>query len=769
METVKAQGTEKSLLVVESPAKVRTLKKILGSGFRIQASVGHIKDLPVNRLGVEIEEDFKPQYAVIKGKSKVIKDLKEAAKGIRTILLAPDPDREGEAIAWHIAEELKAPEREIKRVLFHELTEHGVKEALKHPEPLNINRFESQQARRILDRLVGYQISPVLWEKVKRGLSAGRVQSVAVRLVCDREREIQAFVPQEYWSILASLEGGTPPPFEARLIKLREKKIALSSEEEAGQALEAIKSAEGGFRVNKITRKERKKNPLPPFITSTLQQEAFRKLKFTTKQTMALAQGLYEGVDLGDQGIVGLITYMRTDSTRLSQDSLDQARNYILNQFGDPYLPAKSRQYTNKKGSQDAHEAVRPTLLALTPEHLAKVLDKRQLALYTLIWNRFLASQMNPAIYDVTTVDILAGEYLFRAAGSVLTFPGYTLLYEDNGETDEKATLMPPLREKEPLKLLSLTPKQHFTQPPPRYNEGSLVKELEEKGIGRPSTYAAIISTIQDKEYVKKETSYFIPTEMGFLVNDLLVASFPQIMDIQFTAQMEDRLDEIEEGRRTRLEVLKDFYAPFKATLDEALKDMPSIKGKGVPTEIVCEKCGQGMAVKVGKNGPFLACTGFPQCRNTKNFTRDEQGKIQPQEKSQEERTCELCGKPMHLKKGPYGIFWACSGYPECKGKAKVGAEGGPKAPDAAYASTGIPCPMEGCQGTLVKRTARKFKRTFYGCSAYPQCRYALWGKPVAETCPQCGSPFLVEKTTKKGTTWNCPKEGCGYSREPEI
>lgn len=805
---------EKSLLIVESPTKVRTIKKYLGPEFEVKASLGHIKDLPHNLLGVDVENNFKPEFQIISGKNRVLKELKQAAKKIRHVYLAPDPDREGEAIAWHLAEELAEKGREFHRVLFHELSPRAIKEALSHPEELNIQRFQSQLARRILDRLVGYQISPLLWDKVKRGLSAGRVQSVAVRLICDREREIQAFDSKEYWSITALLQADRPPDFEARLIKGQDKAIKITHEEQALSIKDRLAQAQ--FQVVKIDKKERKRNPLPPFTTSQLQQEAFRKLRFPAKKTMFLAQRLYEGVEVGDEGLVGLITYMRTDSTRVSQEALTAVRSYIQTRFGPEFVPGKPHFYTNKKSAQDAHEAIRPTSMNLIPENLSAHLEKDLLALYRLIWNRFVASQMKAAVFDQTVVDIKAGEYLLRATGSILRFAGFTSVYEvskdsvsPEEEEEEKKGQLPDLKEGQLLTLRELIPKQHFTQPPPRYTEATLVKELEEKGIGRPSTYAAIISTIQDKEYVKKEKILFHPTELGFLVNDLLVKNFPEILDIQFTALMENNLDQIEEGKMEWTKVLDDFYQPFAQTLVRARQEMKQVRGKGVKTDIACPVCGKPMAIRIGKNGSFLACSGYPECKQTQNFIRDEKGGIQPvaaetPQVQLSEKECPQCGKPMVVRSGRFGTFLACSGYPECKQTQPVSSEGKPgevspkvvsdqtcpkcggpmvvkksrfggtfhaceqypKCKSTLPVTTEFPCPTPDCQGMLVSRVARQKGLKFFGCSRYPECKLIIWGKPVPEPCPECQAPFLVEKTTKKeGTVWACVKKECGYQQ----
>ena len=803
---------EKALVIVESPTKVRTIKKYLGPEFEVKASLGHVKDLPPNILGVDIDHNFKPEFEIISGKGKVLKELKQAARKVQQIYLAPDPDREGEAIAWHIAEELADKDKQFYRVLFHELSGRAILEALQHPEPLNKARFQSQLARRILDRLVGYQISPLLWEKVKRGLSAGRVQSVAVRLICDREREIRAFISKEYWSIIAQLRADQPPDFEAKLLRVQGKVLKISNEEQAEKVKDLL--SREAFQVVKVEKKERLRHPAPPFTTSQLQQEAFRKLRFPAKKTMFVAQKLYEGCECGDEGLVGLITYMRTDSTRVSKESVEAVRGYIQSQYGPAYLPDKPQVYKNKKGAQDAHEAVRPTTLTYPPEALTAYLEKDLLALYRLIWNRFVASQMKAAVFDQTSIDIKAGDCLFRATGSILRFPGFTMLYEagkdsvsSEEEEEEKKGQLPDLQVHQQLTLLQLIPKQHFTQPPARYTEATLVKELEEKGIGRPSTYAAIISTIQDKDYVNKEKQLFHPTELGSLVTDLLVKNFPDILNVQFTAQMENNLDQIEEGKIEWTQVLQDFYGPFAQSLARARTEMEQVRGKGQPTDIPCPQCGQTLAIRIGRNGPFLACSGYPKCKQTMNFIRDEKGTIRPvgsekTSQSPSEKECPQCGKEMVLRRGKFGSFWACSGYPECKetqplSSVEKGVPEGPKqisdqtcpkcggpmvikknrfggsflacdkypqCKTTLPITTDIPCPMEGCQGLLVPRVSKKKGIRFFGCSRYPECNFLLWGNPVKGPCPKCGAPFLVEKSSKKeGTYLACHKKECGY------
>jgi DNA topoisomerase-1 len=742
----------KNLLIIESPAKARTIKKYLGADFKIMASVGHVKDLPVSKFGVDIANGFEPEYVTIKGKDKILKGLKAAGKAAESIYLAPDPDREGEAIAWHIAKELeeRGKQKKIFRVLFNELTGKAIRNAVSSPKSLDRDKFESQQTRRILDRLVGYQISPLLWKRVKRGLSAGRVQSVAVKMICDREREIQAFDSQEYWSLTAHLKSTEPPPFEAKLSKYKGKKADLKNEEQTSKIISEIQGLP--FKVSKVTQKKTKKTPLPPFTTSLLQQEAFKRLRFSAKKTMSIAQNLYEGVELGDRGLVGLITYMRTDSFRLSEDAISEARGFIQKAFGKEYLPDKPRRFKSRKSAQEAHEAIRPTSAELEPKAILSYLTKDQFALYNLIWTRFVACQMSPAILNKTQVEIIVGKADFRVTGSVVVFKGFTTLYEE-GPKKEKEAQLPPLQADQELNLIKLDPAQHFTQPPPRFTEATLIKALEENGIGRPSTYAAILANISGREYVFIEKRRFIPTELGFLVTDLLVGSFPGVMDTAFTAQMENNLDKIERGEVKWTDVLNQFYGSFGKDLEKATRDM---KGE-VPTDISCPECNRPMAIKSGRNGIFLACTGYPECRNTANFVRDDKGNIlieAPSESGKEEGTCEKCGRPMVAKNGKFGSFVACSGYPECKNIWT---------PEPV--STGVPCPEKTCQGTLVERTSRKGKQ-FYACNQYPKCRFATWDEPFDEACPQCGTPVLGIKRPKKSQpSLVCRKKGCGFSK----
>jgi len=805
----------KSLLIVESPTKARTLNRYLGRRFDVKASVGHVKDLPEKSLGVDIERNFEPQYQIVKGKAKILEELKKAAQKAEEVYLGPDPDREGEAIAWHIASEINGEKDtgKIKRVLFHELTKRAIEEALKNPGMLDKNKYEAQQARRILDRLVGYLVSPILWTKVKRGLSAGRVQSVALRLICERERQIQQFVPEEYWTMAVELrkkdaESGDET-IVADLWQYKNKKIKIKNEKQAKTYKEQLEKAT--FVVDNVEKKERKRQSAAPFKTSTLQQEAARKLRFTARHTMSIAQRLYEGVALGDEGEVGLITYMRTDSTRLSQEAVNEARKYIGEKWGKQYIPPRPRVFKNRKGVQDAHEAIRPTSVYRTPDQVAPYLDKDQLALYELIWKRFVACQMAPAVFDQTTIKIKAGDFALKVVGSILKFEGFMKVYvegtdngaEKNGRKED--VWLPELPQGTELDLIKIESKQHFTQPPPRYSEATLVKELEEKGIGRPSTYATILSTIQEKEYVVRENMRFRPTELGFLINDLLVENFPNIFNVKFTAEMEESLDKVEEGKLNYLAVLKMFYDSFESSLEEAQEKMKDLRREGIPTEIICDQCGNKMNIKWGRNGPFLACSTYPKCQNTCDYIRNDKGMIVALKDEETQEKCEVCGKPLVVKRGRFGTFLACSGYPECKftksidkdsgkandkpvktdqicekcgghflikknryGGAFLACENYPKCKNTRPIPTGIPCPEDGCDGELVERVSRN-RRRFYGCSRYPKCKFVIWNKPVKRECPECGYPFLVEKYSKKeGNFLACPNAKCGFKLKEE-
>jgi DNA topoisomerase-1 len=800
----------KSLVVVESPAKAKTISKYLGRNFVVKASVGHIKDLPKSKLGVDVENDFTPHYAVIPTKTKVVKELKAAAKGITDIYLAADPDREGEAICQHLYEELSNKSTNIFRVLFHEITKNAIQEAFKKPSRINQHKVDAQLTRRILDRLVGYKISPLLWDKVRRGLSAGRVQTVALRMIVEREQEIRAFKSEEYWSLDARLAGSIPPEFTAKARSFDGKKWSVSDGDTAGAIVEELKKE--NFVVQGIRRREKKKYPVPPFITSKLQQEGARKLNFSVKRTMVLAQKLYEGIEVGQEGSVGLITYMRTDSSRVAESALQEVRTLIQRDFGESYLPHHPIYYKSKKTAQDAHEAIRPTSVERTPESLRKDLEPDLWKLYSLIWNRFVASQMNPAVFDQTDVEITAGRAEFKATGSIPKFKGFLAVYQESKaeekpepEQPEEESVLPPLQEGEVLSLKELLPAQHFTQPPPRFNEASLVKELESKGIGRPSTYASILSTIQDREYVDKQEGKFFPTETGELVLGLLVKSFQEIFDYEYTARMEDHLDRIESGREPWQQTMREFYDRFSTRLAVAVKEMPDIKTEAIETDEVCEKCGSKMVIKWGKFGRFMACSGYPECRNTREIPKA--GAVAEKENPQvEDLQCEKCGKPMVLKRGRFGEFMACSGYPECRNTKKIvrtsqestikhdipleekcpvcsknlaikhGRFGEYTAcsdyPDCKYIklkSTGVKCGKSGCTGEIVERKSRRGK-VFYGCSNYPDCDFVLWNKPVADPCPLCGAPFTVVKTTKRaGTVRFCNTEDCKFKESIET
>ena len=872
----------RSLVIVESPAKAKTINKYLGRDYTVKASLGHVMDLPKKTLGVllpgeengkrkkkakskargkaaekslkrqPVSDDniFEPKLEIIPGKKKIIEDLRSAASDAPAVYLAGDPDREGEAICAHLAQVLSKPKRfvipedeekktaeaqdgdkktpEVKkktkkvefravdpkkifRVTFNEITPKAIRAAFEKPGEIDTNLVEAQQARRVLDRLVGYKISPLLWDKVRRGLSAGRVQTVALRLIVEREQEIRAFVPQEYWTIHAMLDAGEPPIFEAKLFKYKGEDIEVSNQEAAEKIVAAVSKTE--WQVATVVQKEKKRNPPPPFTTSKLQQAAYNRLRYTAKRTMALAQRLYEGVELGDEGSVALITYMRTDSVHVSSDALAQVRELIPDRFGANYLPEKPNYYKSKKDAQEAHEAVRPTDAARTPEDVSKYLDDDLFKLYQLIWQRFVASQMLPAVFDQTTIDINVGDYTFRATGSVQKFDGYLRVYQlpasnadrEDEEKDEEGEgkTLPPVTEGQALRLDQIRPDQHFTEPPPRYTEATLVKELEEKGIGRPSTYASIISTIVEREYVKKDQGRFTPTMLGERVSMLLVKSFEDIFDLTFTARLEEELDEIEEGKLPWRAAVKDFWEKFEVDLDRAGGEMLSYKA-GIPTGKKCEKCGQGellerisrhgffygcsrypdcdfiqdlspelggeevesentveycencgreMTIKRGRFGPFLACTGYPDCKTTRRLVEGTRKARKPDEPLDEK--CALCGKGLVKKHGRYGEFIGCSGYPKCKYTRPI--------------TLGIKCPK--CnEGEFVRRGSagkggRGRPRVFYGCSRYPDCDFTTPHMPIAEPCPKCGAPFIVEKKTKIGAVRACLKEGCDWEQ----
>jgi len=802
----------KSLVIVESPAKAKTIGKYLGAQYIVKASLGHVKDLPKKDLAVDVEHDFTPKYEVIEGKKKLIAELKAAAKGVDSVYLAADPDREGEAICWHLQEELepkKAGKPAFFRVMFNEITASAVKKAFDKPLAVNIHLVEAQQARRVLDRLVGYKISPLLWDKVRRGLSAGRVQTVALRLIVEREREIRAFLKQEYWTIDVALNAKKAPVLNARLNRRAGETPQIGNEADAKSIVDDLENAV--YTVKSVATREKKRNPVAPFITSTLQQESSRKLRFSVKRTMMLAQGLYEGKELGTEGAVGLITYMRTDSTRVSDDALSEVRGFITERYGAQFLPPAANVYKTKKDAQDAHEAIRPTSALRTPESVEKLLAEDELKLYRLIWMRFIASQMNPALLDQTTIDVNAEgksktPYIFRATGSVLKFEGFLKVYEEgkdqkDDEDEDLKHKLPAVTEGEALRFKEILPEQHFTEPPPRYNEATLVKKLESDGVGRPSTYASILSTIQDREYVKKDGGKFVPTELGMVVTDLLLESFNDLFDVSYTARMEEELDEIEDGKLEWRVAMAEFYGRFEKDLEHAARHMTDIKRMEKPTDLVCDKCGKPMVIKWGKHGSFIACTGYPDCTNTRELTVDlpdieKNGDLGEQD---EQEYCENCGRPMVLKKGRFGTFFACSGYPECKTTKQIGGEQRkdvpleekcpqcqsnlvqkygrygefiacsdyPKCKFVKQKTIGVACPN--CsQGEVVERRSKR-GRTFYGCNRYPECDFVAWGKPIPEKCPDCGSSYLIEKFLKAGPVAQCPNNECKHKHPIEV
>ncbi len=764
----------KPVIIVESPAKAKSITKYTASKYLVLASRGHVRDLPKNELGVDIENRFEPRYRVLSEKKDVISAIKKAAATAEAVYLAPDPDREGEAIAWHIYEIIKSENTNISRVLFNEITPKGVESGLSHPRPLDLNLFEAQQARRVLDRLVGYELSPLLWKKVGRGLSAGRVQSVAVRLVVEREREIRAFVAQEFWTLSALLETEKKERFTAVLSKVDGKKAQVPDAQTAEELYRELTS--GGFRVAQVTRKVQKKTAPPPFITSTLQQEAAKRYFFPAQKTMSLAQKLYEGIELGkDRELTGLITYMRTDSTRISEDALKEARAWIGERFGPDYLPGKAVVYRSKSTAQDAHEAIRPTDVTLTPDKVEKLIlssnanrtDARNLAkLYALIWKRFLASQMNPALFDATVAEIERGRLTLRASGSVMRFPGFTVLYDENREKDaqkdpaaedtaepEVDNALPDLREGDTPSLVKANREQKFTQPPPRFSEATLIKELEEKGIGRPSTYATILTTIVARNYAERNSGRFSPTELGEIVTDLLVSAFPDIVNVEFTAGMEKDLDGVEDQKINWRQLVGEFYEKFHSVVVTAERDLPNIRSRMEPTDIKCGKCGSPMVIRWGTNGSFLACSGYPECKNTKEFSREANGVIQVVEPELRKEICPECKAAMIVRQSKFGPFLGCSRYPDCKGTMPL--------------MLPFACPKDGCKGQLVEKRGKKGK-VFYGCSLYGSatpCDFVTWDKPVAEACPQCQHPFLFEKQANRRSrkSRHCIK--CGFQK----
>jgi DNA topoisomerase-1 len=726
----------KSLVIVESPAKAKTINRYLGQDYLVMASMGHVRDLPKGKMGVDIEHDFTPQYVVIPERRPVVSELKKAAKSADSIILAADPDREGEAISWHLSQLLEDPTKKFYRAIFHELTKEAVEEAFKNLGQLDQNKINAQQTRRILDRLVGYLISPLLWAKIGRGLSAGRVQSIALLLICEREKEIRAFVPEEYWPITAHLQASNPPPFKASLDKIDGKKTRVGTGVKASEIVAELKQA--AFVLEKIKIREKKKIPPPPYITSTLQQEGFRLLHFPVKKTMFIAQKLYEGLEIGDRGLVGLITYMRTDSVRISDEAQRQARKFIEQNYPPAYIPAKPHLFKNRKKAQDAHEAIRPTSFDLTPDKVKPYLKKEEYSLYSLIWNRFVASQMASAEIEETGFEIRASRYGFAAKGEVMKFDGFLVLYPNN---KEEGQVLPKAEAGETLALLDLESKQNFTQPPPRYTEGTLVKELEAKGIGRPSTYAPIITTLQDRVYVIKDKGKFIPTDLGIYVTDFLVKNFSDLMEVKFTARMEEELDQISEGGEDWRNALREYYERLSKDLTKG-QEIESVKKNGIPVEEVCPLCGRRLVIKEGRFGRFKACSGYPECKYRVSLVKKETTLL--------EEKCPQCDSPLVLRRGKYGAFAACSAYPRCKYIKKEKTE------------TGISCPLK-CGGTIIRRKTRK-GRIFFGCSRFPECRYATWDEPLPQPCPVCGRDFILRKNLIKGDpTLHCSDEKCSY------
>jgi len=817
----------KNLLIVESPAKTRTLKKFLGKQYAVEASLGHIRDLVKKDMG--IGPSYEPHYEVIASRREVVKKLRAAAKKADTVFLAPDPDREGEAIAWHIFEVLGKEPEAVRRVTFNEITKRAVLQALEQAGDIDFKKVDAQQARRLLDRLMGFRLSPLLWQKVKQGLSAGRVQSVALKMVCDRQDEIEAFQSEEYWNIAAELAAAAPPPFTARLHRIDGKKAEVGNGEQAAAIVRDLES--GRFKVRTVERKEAQQKPGAPFITSRLQQDAARRFGFSVKRTMALAQGLYEGREIGDRGAVGLITYMRTDSTRVSEEALAAARELIAATYGPEALPDSANRYASKKGAQDAHEAIRPTTFELPPEAVKDFLKADEWKLYKLIWERFIASQMLPALFDVTQVDVENGRYVLRASGRVLKRPGFLAVYREtpdeetagagaagsangNGNGEDAgaaapaiesagtlaapegaaAAVLPPLREGEALELRRVDSEQKFTQPPAQYNEATLVKALEENGIGRPSTYASILGTLGQRDYADKVDGRFRPSALGRLVNGMLQQGFHDILNEGYTAALEEQLDEIEDGHLDWRQAVANFDEKFSRDLETAGEQMRNVKREGVPLDEKCPDCGSQLLMRFGRYGTFVGCSNYPTCKYTRDLapaaanggaagSPANDGGAQtaagapgaagspasggsttggaPAAAAEEIPPCEECGRPMALRRSRFGTFYGCTGYPECKGIRKIGPKAEPPKP------TGVTCPECG-KGEIEEKRSRRGK-LFYSCNRYPDCKFALWNRPVLKPCPDCGAPFLLEKTTKRtGTRLVCNTEGCGHSEQVE-
>ena len=742
-----AEKEGKALVIVESPAKSKTIKKILGDNYTIEASFGHIRDFPKNVLGFDVTKNFEPSFVVIPEKKKVVDKLNEIAKKCAKVYLASDPDREGEAIAWHVRQVLKVDDDKIQRIEFNEITPKAVKYAVEHPREIDIDRVKAQQTRQILDRLVGYKISPVLWEKLRNNhLSAGRVQSVALRMICEREDEIEAFKPVEYWTISAELQK-EDATFEAELQKYLDKKIELKNEDDSNKAVEYLNDKSTKFIVDKISKRETTRKPSPPFITSTLQREASSKLGYGVAKTMQIAQKLYEGIELGSDGSVGLITYMRTDSVRISDDAQVAAKEFIVENYGEKYYPETPNDYVKagKKNVQDAHEAIRPSYPSRTPQSIKSYLTSEQYRLYKLIWDRFMSSQMQNASIANTSIDIKAGDYTFKAGTSSIIFDGFLKLYSE--EDDDAKKSIPEMKKGDVLKRNKINPKQHFTQPPPRYSEASLVKALEEHGIGRPSTYAPIITKIQTKGYVEKIEKALAPTLLGRTVSKQLVEHFKEVMDYDFTAGMENQLDEIADKKAKSEKVLKDFYDPFVKIVAAAKQNMERIN---IESDIKCPNCGKPMVVRTSRFGSqFLGCSGYPECKTMMPLNATQESAQQEPEVCEEK--CEKCGSDMIYKVGPYGKYMECTNA-DCKNRKRV------------VISTGVKCPK--CGGEIVQRKS-KYGKIFYGCNKYPDCDFVLWNEPTGDVCPDCGS-LLVKKVLKKGTFIECSSKTCKYSKELE-
>ena len=733
-----------TLVIVESPSKANTIKSFLGKGYKVKASKGHVRDLPKSKLGIDVEHDFEPQYINIRGKGELINELRKEAKAADRVLLAADPDREGEAISWHLAAVLNLEPEKVKRITFNEITKSVVKEAIKSPREIDMNMVNSQQTRRIMDRLVGYQISPFLWKKVKNGLSAGRVQSVATRIIVEREEEIRAFVPEEYWLLTAQLQTESGETFLVKYYGNAEGKQDLHTEDEVKKVLASMTE---DFLVQSVRKAVRHRKPQPPFVTSTLQQEANRRLGFQSSRTMMIAQELYEGVNIGEKGTHGLITYMRTDSLRVSEEARAVAKDVILSKFGDAYYPSTPNLYKIRKNAQDAHEAIRPSDPSLLPEDVKGKLSPDQYKLYKLIWERFMASQMKAAAFDTVSADLLSGGAVFRATGNTVRFRGYRALYDDV-EEEETEDRLPELNEGDTLRSLSVTPEQRFTQPPARYTEGSLIKMLEDKGIGRPSTYTATITTIVSRGYVRRDGKALVPTDLGFVTTDLMKKVFSNIVNYNFTAEMEQDLDRIERGSEDHLAVLQKFYADFETQLKHASEalDGEKIALPRVELDMVCEKCGAKMIEREGRYGKFAACPNYPKCRNTKRITDPSEEAVAAEKQPEivADLPCPVCGGEMVARRGAYGSFFACRNYPTCKGSMPF------------YRDSGVSCPQ--CGKRLIARQTRKHK-TYYCCETYPACDFSSWDLPTGEKCPQCGKPLFRKKG--KGTVY-CKAE-CGW------